>query len=194
MRQKLIALIGTLILTVQMGPGVRINASSLPSAGAALKPNCASPTALVATQDGKWLFVACATDDRVAVLDVGANRITRSIRVPSSPLGMTLSKDGARLYVTCGAAVSTVCVVDVAQGQILERIPAGHTAMAPVLSPNEQTLYVCNRFDNDVSFIGLRPSRELRRIKVPREPVAADLTPDGRYLLVANHLHAGRAN
>ena len=35
---------------------------------------------------------------------------------------------------------------------------------------------------------------ELKRIRVEREPVAAALTPDGRYLVVANHLHAESAN
>jgi mono/diheme cytochrome c family protein len=66
--------------------------------------------------------------------------------------------------------------------------------MSPVLSLDEQTLYVCNRFDHDVSFHGLGPGGELRRVKVQREPIAAALTLDGQYLLVANHLPAGRAD
>ena len=31
-------------------------------------------------------------------------------------------------------------------------------------------------------------------VEVEREPVAATLTPDGKYLFVANHLHAGRSD
>jgi len=63
--------------------------------------------------------------------------------------------------------------------------------MAPVLSPDGQTLYVCNRFDNDVAFIDTATRSVRKRLAVPREPVAADLTTDGRFLLVAHHLHAG---
>ena len=37
-------------------------------------------------------------------------------------------------------------------------------------------------------------AKEQCRIPVQREPVAADITRDGRFLLVANHLHTGRAD
>src|SRR5205823_654798 len=73
-------------------------------------------------------------------------------------------------------------------------IPAGHTAMAPVLSPDGKTLYVCNRFDNEVAFVDLAAKKTIKRVKVPREPVAAAVTLDGKFLLVANHLNAGRAD
>ena len=66
--------------------------------------------------------------------------------------------------------------------------------MCPVLSPDETRLYVCNRFNNDVSVIDLAARRELKRIPVVREPVAAAITPNGRCLVVANHLHAESAN
>ena len=66
--------------------------------------------------------------------------------------------------------------------------------MAPVLSPDGKTLFVCNRFDNDVSVLDLATGQPVRRIPVRREPVAAAVTPDGQRLLVANHLPAGRAD
>jgi DNA-binding beta-propeller fold protein YncE len=63
------------------------------------------------------------------------------------------------------------------------------------------TLYVCNRFEDDVSVIDLRRAgraggvpREMCRIPVGREPVAAAMTKDGKYLLVANELPEGRAD
>jgi YVTN family beta-propeller protein len=57
-----------------------------------------------------------------------------------------------------------------------------------VIDPDGQRLYVCNRFDNNVSVIDLAAGRELSRISTIREPIAADITPDGQTLLVANHL------
>ncbi len=66
--------------------------------------------------------------------------------------------------------------------------------MAPVCSPDGRTLYVCNRFDDCVGIIDLERQQEIGRIPVPREPVAAALTQDGKLLLVANHLHTGRAD
>ncbi len=114
--------------------------------------------------------------------------------MPEPPLGLALSADDKQLYVTCAAPESKVCIVNVAKRKIVETIPAGHTAMAPVLSPDGKTLYVCSRFNNSISVIDLVSRKETRRIPVQREPVAADITRDGKFLLVANHLPAGRAD
>jgi len=63
-----------------------------------------------------------------------------------------------------------------------------------VVSIDGKTLYVCNRFNNDVSVIDLASKKEVARIAVTREPVAAAITPDGKYLVVANLLPAGAAD
>jgi YVTN family beta-propeller protein len=158
------------------------------------QPAYLSPTALAATPEGKWLFVACATAKQIAVLDVARGTLAKPIPLPDAPSGLALSPDGARLYVTCAAPQSHVSVLDAASGKVLANLPAGHTAMAPVLSGDGKTLFVCNRFNNDVSAIDLQTGTEQSRIPVQREPVAADITRDGRFLLVANHLHNGRAD
>jgi YVTN family beta-propeller protein len=148
----------------------------------------------VASPDGATLYIACATGNRVLMLDIASRKVTRSIPTPGSATGLCLTPDGAQLFVTCAAPASRVCVIETADGKITGEFPAGHTAMAPVLSPDGKTLFVCNRFNDDVSEFDLAAKKELRRIPVKREPVAAAITPDGRRLLVANHLPAGRAD
>jgi YVTN family beta-propeller protein len=186
------------------------------------QPDCfLSPTALVASGDGKTLFIACAGANYILRFDTANRRVLDSISVPESPSGLALSIDERRLFVTCAAPQSVVCIIDVTQAiqspassdssdrsnvstpslgaaapqsRILARIAAGHTAMAPVLSLDGKTLYVCNRFNNSVGVIDLAAKKAVCRIAVQREPVAADLTKDGRHLLVANYLHTGRAD
>jgi YVTN family beta-propeller protein len=153
-----------------------------------------SPAALVASPEGTTLYIACATGNRVLVFDLASRKVTRSVQVAPSPTGLCLSADGLRLFVTCAAPTSRVCIVDTAQGRVIGELPAGHTSMAPVLSRDGKTLFVCNRFDNDVSVLDLAKKQPVRRIPVRREPVAAAVTPDGQRLLVANHLPAGRAD
>ena len=153
-----------------------------------------SPTALAASADGRVIYVACATARRVLCFDTANRKVSGLIAMPDSPSGLALSADGQHLYVTCAAPESKVCIVDVQKLKIIGSIPAGHTAMSPVVSPDGKTLFVCNQFNNDVSVIDLSAKKELRRIAVQREPVAADITKDGKYLLVANHLHSGRAD
>jgi YVTN family beta-propeller protein len=153
-----------------------------------------SPAAVVATREGGMLFIACATGGRVLGFDTGLGTVTRSVSVPHPPSGLVLSEDERWLYVTCAAPESRVCVVDLAQQRVTASYAAGHTAMGPVLSPDGRTLYVCNRFGDSVSVIDLGLGGGERVVKVQREPVAAGVTRDGRYLLVANLLHAGRAD
>jgi YVTN family beta-propeller protein len=162
-------------------------AASLP------QPGSLSPAALAATPDGTRLFIAGATANEVAVFDLASGAVTRQISVPHTPTGLAVSPDGARLYVTCAAPQSSVRILDTGSGKVLATLAAGHNATAPVLSPDGKTLFVCNRFNNDISVINLETRKELCRIPVQREPTAADITRDGRFLLVANHLHTGSA-
>jgi len=125
----------------------------LPSAG---ETEGLSPCALAASPDGKTIFVACA-GGRLLCFDASARKVVRAISMPAPPLGLAISTNGARLYVTAAGPESRVCIVDVAKRKIIGRVVAGHTAMAPVLSKDGSTLYVCNRFDNDVGVIDLTP-------------------------------------
>jgi len=66
--------------------------------------------------------------------------------------------------------------------------------LGPALSPDGKTAYLCNRFNNEIQVVDLTAGKDKARIPVDREPVAAAVTLDGRLLLVANHLHSGRAD
>lgn len=148
-----------------------------------------SPTALALDPESRLLYVACETGNRVLALDVLSGAIATEIPVPNPPSGLTIAP--GKLFVTCAAPVSSVVIIEPSTNRAIH---VGHTAMAPVLHPGGTRLYVCNRFNNSVSVIDLASSREIKRVPVSREPVAAAITPDGKYLFVANHLHNGRAN
>jgi DNA-binding beta-propeller fold protein YncE len=153
-----------------------------------------SPGTLAASPDGKTVYAACATGNSVSVVDLASGKAVRSIALPVPPTGLAVSADGARLYVTGANPWGRVCVVDAAAGTVAATLPAGHTAMSPVLSPDGKTLYVCNRFEHSVTAIDLASGKEAWRGKVSREPVSAAVTADGKALLVANHLPVGPAD
>jgi DNA-binding beta-propeller fold protein YncE len=153
-----------------------------------------SPSTLVADRQGRALYVGCATSPRVVIVDPVQRSVKRMIEVPGPVSGLTLTPDERTLIVTCGAAESTVCLIDATSGSLRATFASGHTTTAPVVSPDGKTLFLCNRFTDDVSIVDLVSHRELRRILVRREPVAAALTHDGRHILVANLIHNGRAD
>ncbi len=153
-----------------------------------------SPTALAISPDGQLLYVACPAARQVLVFDTKRDVIAQRFGLPGEPSGLALSHDGRRLVVTCAGPVSQVLLLDTASGKVEQTLAAGHTALGPVLSPDGKTLFVCNRFNDNVSALDLSRGREAARIQVAREPVSAALTQDGRLLLVANHLPRGRSD
>ena len=151
------------------------------------------PTAVVASPDGKALLVANTDAKSLAVVDL-EGKVVRSVELPAAATGIAVTADGATAYVTCAAPTSTVCAVDTKTGKISASIPAGHTAIGPALSPDGKTLYVCNRFDNNVSVIDLATKKETAKVETIREPFAAAVTPDGKSVFVINHLPADPAD
>ena len=118
------------------------------------------PSALAASKDGKTLFVACTDAREVAWVALPGGKVLRRIAVPAEPTGLALSPDGKKLVVTCAAPRSSLVILDAASGALLSTIRLGHTAMAPTVSPDGRWLYVCNRFDNDVSIVDLKAAKE----------------------------------
>ena len=147
-----------------------------------------SPAAVVADANGKSLYIAEATAKQVAVFDIGTKEVTATVSIPAKPTGLALTSDGTLLYVTCAAPRGSICIVETDTLKIIRQFPAGYGAQAPVLSSDGKTLYVCNRFGNDVSVIDTEQCKQIAAIQTLREPVAAAVTPDGRCLFVGNHL------
>ena len=74
--------------------GKAVAVLALMLAGAANAANAGeylSPTALTASPDGKFLYVACATTDRVIAFDVGAGKVAQQWRIGASPSGVAVS-------------------------------------------------------------------------------------------------------
>jgi YVTN family beta-propeller protein len=153
-----------------------------------------SPLVLVADNEGKKLYVAEATAKKIAVFDVAAGKVTKTISLLDQPSGLALAPDGSHLYVTGSTPKGRIHAVNLKTGRVSYRLTAGHTPNAPVVGPNGKTLYVCNRFNNNVSVINLASKKTLAKIPVPRGPVATAITPDGELLFVASLLPVGRAD
>lgn len=162
--------------------------------GAAEPAKYLGPWNLVALSDGARVLVADADARQIALVDTASGKVLGSLAMPAEPTGLALNRSGSKVYVTCAAPQSTVCVVDVPAMKITASIPAGHTAIGPALSPDEKRLYVCNRFDTNVSVIDLASGKQLARVPATREPYVAVVTPDGKSVFVMNHLPLDRAD
>lgn len=153
-----------------------------------------APTCLAICTNSGRLFVGCGASAEVLVVDSQAGASQTRIAVGSAPSGMALSQTRAELYVTCAAPASRLAIIDMRGPRCVDQIKLGHTAVSPVRSPASDVLYVCHRFENEVVFVDLETRAIRRRVPVAREPISMDVTPDGKVLLVAHHIHSGRAD
>lgn len=160
------------------------------------KPKYLTSTSMAVSPDKKLIYIGEQTAKQVDVFSVASNSVTKSFLMPNEPTGITVSSDGSHLYVTCASERwpnGMVCVVNAVSGKIETRIPVGHMARSPVLSPDESHLYVCNWLEGNISFIDLNASKETQRVPAIREPYSMAISKSGKSLVVANLIPDGIA-
>jgi DNA-binding beta-propeller fold protein YncE len=131
----------------------------------------AHPTAIVATADGAYAFVAMSGVDRIATVAlqgaprvVGGTELRLFDRGPygMQPAALALSHDGTRLYVAL-AGIDAVAVIDAHDPVHLHRlglIPTGWFPSALALAADDRALYVVNTngFGHDPVLAGEEPT------------------------------------
>ncbi len=127
----------------------------------------AHPTAVAATPDGAYAYVAMTNVDRIATVAlsgvphvVGGTELRLFDRGPygTQPAALALSHDGARLYVAL-AGLNAVAVIDARDPAHLHRlglIPTGWYPTALALAADDRTLFVANTkgFGHEANFTG----------------------------------------
>ncbi|MHC4568772.1 MAG: YncE family protein, partial [Planctomycetota bacterium] len=132
-----------------------------------------SPVSVVAGVDGKVLYIAETGANQVAVFDVALGKVTKVIPVGENPVGLDISADGGRLYVTSAVPDGKVQIIDLRAGSVTDGIATGHTPVAVVAAPDGKVLYVCNQFNSNIGVVDLNSGKQVDAIAVAREPVAA---------------------
>ena len=160
----------------------------------AAEPGWLGPTSLLADRAGAKLYVSEPAAGQVAVLRLPSGALEESVQVPGRPMGLCMSADGQRLYVTSALPRGTVTIIELSEHRSVGSVKVGHTPVAGVISPDGTHLYVCNRFDNSVSVVDLREGKTSATMGAGREPIGMVLAADGEKLFVANHLPAGPAD
>lgn len=137
------------------------------------------------------IAVAGSDNKCVELIDPNTGKVLRNFTCKLPPNGMCADEN--KLYVCTGATRGQLEIFDLtAPHKAPDIIPLGHTPMAPIL--HQGKIFVANRFDNNVQAIDLQNHKTSGSWKVPREPIALAISPDGKSLWAANHLPAGRSD
>lgn len=152
-----------------------------------------SPTDFVVDLANQQLIIAQKTGMRIDFVDLQSGELIKSIPTELPPTGVTLGGPN-RAYASCSYAEGELLEIDIKQKHVTRTIPVGNGAIAPVFSPSKNAVYIANQYEDDLSVVDLSSGKDVRRIKVLRQPMTMDITPDGRWLYVANLLPATRAD
>ena len=90
----------------------------------------------------------------------------------------------ARYAFATSEDAATVTAIDLATRQAVATLPAGPVAHALTLTQDGERLYVVNRRGGSLTVVDTRALAVLDTIALPTDPMAAAISPDGRWLAV----------
>jgi YVTN family beta-propeller protein len=135
------------------------------------------PRRFALTPDGKELWVTNELDASVTVIDTQTNKPAHTLRfevkgaraADITPVGITMTRDGKRAFVTLGRA-NHVAFVDVGSRKVTDLVLVGKRAWGVGLDKAEKTLVVANGMSDDVTIVDIASAKALKSVPAGRVP------------------------
>ena len=146
-----------------------------PAAGTLLKTFKVGrrPRNIVFMPDGKRAYVNAENDGAIYLLDTVKNEMIQKIPLGTpgeiKPMGLALSLDTSKLYVSTGRG-HKVFVVDTSTNQPTSSFEVGQRPWGLALSPEGKLLFTANGPSNDVSVVDLATQTVTKKIKCTGGP------------------------
>ncbi|MDR1222816.1 MAG: beta-propeller fold lactonase family protein [Tannerella sp.] len=152
-----------------------------------------SPGRMAVSSDGKTVYTALTTAHAIAVTGLATGQTAEQIETKQNPNGVLLSNDGTMLYVAEGGAKGTVEFIALPRKKSKRTVRVGHTPDGLAVTKDGRTLFVANRFSDNISVIDIESGRVTATVPAVREPRYMALSPDGATLAAGNFLPAQAA-
>lgn len=92
------------------------------------------PVGLVASPDGKRLYVAAGRSGNLLAIDLASRKVTGQVAVGPRPWGVDRSPDGSLLYTANGSS-NDVSIVEAATMKLVAKLPVGEGPWAAIVGP-----------------------------------------------------------
>jgi len=163
-----------------------------------------TPTGIAITPDNHFAYVAnnnnygLTGEDSVSVLKLKNNTVKQTIFHSSfnQPYTITINPNGTRAYVT-NSNSTTISIINTATNHVVGIIDGFDGPSGMVITPTCNRAYVNNYGGPEgvgsgngttVSVVNLNNNTIIATIPVGLAPAALALTPDGKYVYVANYV------
>jgi YVTN family beta-propeller protein len=170
------------------------------------------PLNMILSNDGRYLLVTTNGngDQTVDIIDLTAGQSVQTIKVAKSWLGIALSPDNKRFFVS-GGDDNEILVYDFAAGKATAagKINLGSEAYHKLdgrgrdaarragngefafpagiaVTPNGKWLYAAENLANKVAVVDLASQKVVKKIEVGEYPYDCEMTRDGKRLYVSN--------
>jgi PQQ-dependent catabolism-associated beta-propeller protein len=151
----------------------------------------ARPRGMVASADGKTIYVAVSNDNRIDVVDVRSWKVTGHVPSGPDPEVIALHPDGRRIFVA-NENDSLVSVVDVDAARIISNTAIGPEPEGVAVSPDGRYAVATSESGSMAHFMRLSDlSHEpelIANVLVDTRPRNATFTHDSRHVWVTSEL------
>lgn len=135
------------------------------------------PRRMAITPDGRELWVTNELDASVSIVNTADHSVAGTLKFEVkgaraediSPVGITMTKDGKRAFVSLGRA-NHVAFVDVAARKVTDLVLVGKRAWNVTLDKAEKQLWVVNGLSDDVTVVDVAGVKAIKSIPVGRVP------------------------
>lgn len=146
-----------------------------------------SPDHLFLIDNGKSLFVTNRANSELMKMSADGKRIEKKIAFIAPVNALTQAPSG-RLWVVCDGNKGMLYELNEKTYSVLSKTPSGATPSAILFSPLSKTLWIAQRFNNELWEVNPSTKKVIAKVAVGREPIAMASFAGDSCLLVANNL------
>lgn len=145
------------------------------------------PRGLVASRDGKHLYVAVSNANRIAVIDAATRKVLRSFSAGSDPETFALSPDEKTIYIGNEDA-NLLSIIDAASGALRQEVEVGGEPEGTAVSPDGRIVVQSSETSSMAHVIDAGTGKVLANLMVDTRPRFVAFTPDGRTFWVSSEV------
>jgi len=148
------------------------------------------PLGVTPHPDGQHAYFTFAgPTNQVAVYDVPSKSITNTFHVGSRPVGIAVTQDGDKVYVSNELDNSVTIFNTETSGPPVTTL-VGTSPVGVAISPDGSQVYVANRGDGTITVLSTTTDQVLSALTVGAAPTGIAITPDGKRAYVTDSVNS----
>lgn len=145
------------------------------------------PRGIIASPDGKLIYVCTSDDNRVEVYDAATLKLVKTLRSGPDPELFVLHPSGNPLYIA-NEDDNQVTVVNVENNDLVAEIPVGVEPEGMGISPDGKYMVNTSETTNMAHVVDTTTNEIIENILVDSRPRVAEFSKDGKQLWVSSEV------